>query len=161
MTSFEINYIILVITNIKMSEKRKFGSIENEDSSKKIKLLEDEIINLKQRDNNAQVMSEEINEKMMDRVYKAEELNSKSNELNRKYNLNLFILNRLKKKRKLKKYNFRGKLFQDDNSIGYTTKIKNIENDIISNKLVDFVKVYVACFKYKDEIFMFNDSHFK
>jgi hypothetical protein len=61
-----------------MSEKRKFESIENEESSKKMKLLEDEIINLKQRDNNAQVMSEEMNEKMMDRVYKAEELTLKS-----------------------------------------------------------------------------------
>ena len=144
-----------------MSEKRKFESIENEDSLKKMKLLEDEIINLKQRDKDAQVMSEEMNEKMMDRVSKAEELNLKSYGLNRKYNHNLFILNRLKKKRKLKKYNVHGKFFQDDNSIGYTTKIKNIENDIISNKLVDIVKVPVVCFKYKDEIFMFNDSHFK
>ena len=85
-----------------MSEKRKSEFIENEESSKKMKLLEDEIINLKQRDNDARVMSEKMNEKMMDRVSKAEELNLKSNELNKKYNYNLYILKRLKKKRKFK-----------------------------------------------------------
>ena len=144
-----------------MSEKRKSEFIENEESSKKMKLLEDEIINLKQRDNDARVMSEKMNEKMMDRVSKAEELNLKSNELNKKYNYNLYILKRLKKKRKFKKYYANGKFFQDDNSIGYNAKIKNIENDIISNKLVDIVKVPIVCFKYKDEIFMLNDSHIK
>jgi len=134
--------------------------IENEQSSKKIKLLEDEIIKLKENDKDAQVMSEEINEKMMDRVSKAEDICLKAKESNTKYSNNLYILNRLKKKRKLKRYNVVGKYFQDEMSFG-TNIFKNIETDIISGKLVDIVRVPVLCFKYKDDIFMFNDSNIK
>ena len=143
-----------------MSDKRKSELIENEQSSKKIKLLEDEIIKLKENDKDAQVMSEEINEKMMNRVSKAEDICQKTKESNMKYSNNLYILNRLKKKRKLKKYNVVGKYFQDEMSFGINI-FKNIETDIISGKLVDIVKVPVTCFKYKDDIFMFNDSNIK
>jgi len=143
-----------------MSEKRKFETIENDDYSKKIKMLEDEIRNLKERDDNARVMSEEMNETMMNRVSKAEELNKESIELNLKYRRNIFILNRLyNNKSKLKKYSAWKRGFTNDNQcIGYLEKIKNIQTDITNNKLVDIVKVDVYCFKYKDEIFMLNDS---
>ena len=83
-----------------MPEKVKSELIDNEQSSKKLKLLEDEIVKLKQNDKDAQVMSEEINEKMMDRVSKAEDICLKAKESNTKYSNNLYILNRLKKKSK-------------------------------------------------------------
>ena len=134
-----------------MPEKVKSELIENEQSSKKIKLLEDEIVKLKQNDKDAQVMSEEMNEKMMDRVSEAEELTQKVQILNKKYSRNLYILNKLKKKRKFKKYIPFRKHFID------TAQFINIESDILSGKLVDIVTVPVVCFKYKNDIFMFTD----
>ena len=131
-----------------MSEKRKSELIDNEQSSKKLK---DEIVKLKQNDKDAQVMSEEMNEKMMDRVSEAEELTQKVQILNKKYSRNLYILNKLKKKRKFKKYIPFRKHFID------TAQFINIESDILSGKLVDIVTVPVVCFKYKNDIFMFTD----
>ena len=57
-----------------MVEKRKIEELSQDElnSSKKIKILEEEIVKLKKRDEDAQVMTQNMNEKMMDRIAKAE-----------------------------------------------------------------------------------------
>jgi len=57
-----------------MVEKRKIEELSQDElnSSKKIKILEEEIVKLKKRDEDAQIMTQNMNEKMMDRIAKAE-----------------------------------------------------------------------------------------
>ena len=123
-------------------------------------MLEEKIVKLEQRDKDAQVMSQNMNEKLMDRTAKAEEKELKSNKLNLKYKRNMFILNTLKKKQKLAKYNSSGKYFYT-NYIYDTAKINSMEKDILSRKLVEIVEVPVLCFKYDNEVYMYNNLNIK
>ena len=72
----------------------------------------------------------------------------------------MFILNTLKKKQKLAKYNSSRKYFYT-NYIYDTAKINSMEKDILSRKLVEIVEVPVLCFKYDNEVYMYNNLNIK
>ena len=142
-----------------MVEKRKIEeSIPNEfNPSKKIKMLEEEVVKLKKRDEAAQVMTQNMNEKMMDRIAKAEKGKEESEKKIRMIN-------------HLNKYKFIevGDKLWDETikeivTEGYKTRdiSKIIQNAILSDEKVEEKEFLIKCIEYKKWRLYYNSSDIK
>ena len=142
-----------------MVEKRKIEeSIPNEfNPSKKIKMLEEEVLKLKKRDEDAQVMTQNMNEKMMDRIAKAEKEKEESEKKIR-------MINHLNKYKFIEVGN---KLWDESKkeivTEGYETRdiSKIIQNAILSDEKVEEKEFLIKCIEYKTWRLYYNCSDIK
>ena len=142
-----------------MVEKRKIEDLLQDElnSSKKIKMLEEEVLKLKKIDEDAQVMTQNMNEKMMDRIAKAEKGKEESEKKIRMIN-------------HLDKYKFievGDKLWDETKkeivSEGYKTRdiSKIIQNAILSDEKVEEKEFLIKCIEYKKWRLYYNGSDIK
>ena len=142
-----------------MVEKRKIEEPSQDElnSSKKIKMLEEEVLKLKKRDEDAQVMTQNMNEKMMDRIAKAEKEKEESEKKIR-------MINHLNKYKFIEVGN---KLWDETKkeivSEGYKTRdiSKIIQNAILSDENVEEKEFLIKCIQYKTWRLYYNCSDIK